>query len=367
MTATRGATVVVVGAGGSIGSQLVPHLARTPGIGRVVLVDGDRYDERNLWGQNIRRRDLGHLKVAVQRRVLREIDGTLAVDAIADVVENVPLGRMRGDVVLGAVDSKGARRSLNTIATRLGMPWIDAGVNGDQRLARVSIYRTDAAAPCHECAWDDGDYALADTERPCLAGASWTPTRAPSALGALAASLQALECRRLLAAEDAFDGAGREVVVAADTHRMVVTRFARNPDCRFDHRAFALLPLTPSVATATLADAFALARRALRGDAVELGVPGHLFATRLTCVRCRNAQSLAPHLRGRLDATALACPACGAAREVGGFDAHERLDPTQPAAVAALPLARLGLRAGDVVGATDGRTVVHFECGGDAP
>lgn len=366
MTATRGATVVVVGAGGNIGSQLVPHLARTPGVGRVVLVDGDRYDESNLWGQNIRRRDLGQLKAAVQRRVLREIDGALAVDAIADVVENVPLGRLRGDVLLGAVDSKAARRTINTVATRLEMPWIDAGVNGDQRLARVSAYRTGAATPCPECAWDDGDYALADARRPCLGGAGAAPTRAPSALGALAAALQALECRRLLAAASAWDGAGREVVVAADTHRMVVTTLARNPRCRFDHRAYALLPPAPSVATTTLADAFALARRALRADAVELRVPGHVFATRLTCGHCRAGHSLAPHLRARLDAADLACPACRGAREVGGFDAREWLDATEPADVTALPLARLGLRAGDVVSATDGRSVVHFEIGGDA-
>ncbi|MCC6850249.1 MAG: ThiF family adenylyltransferase [Deltaproteobacteria bacterium] len=364
MTAAPDGTVVVVGAGGNIGSHLVPHLARTPGVGRVVLVDGDDYDESNLLGQNIRQRDLGRRKASVQRQALREIDGTLAVEAIADLVENVPLGRLRGAVLLGAVDSKAARRSLNTIATRLGMPWIDAGVNGDQRLARVSVYRTGPDTPCPECAWDAADYALADVKRSCLAGASWAPTRAPSALGALAASLQALECRRLLADPRGFDGAGREVVVAADTHRMVATRLARNPHCRSDHRALTLLPSTPNVATATLADAFALARRALRAATVELGVPGHLFATRLTCVRCRREQALAPHLRGRLDEAALACPGCGAARAVGGFDAHERLDPAQPVEVAALPLARLGLRAGDVVSATDGSTTVHFECGG---
>ena len=45
MPTTRGKSVTVIGAGGNVGSHLTPHLVRTPGVGRVTLVDRDRYDE----------------------------------------------------------------------------------------------------------------------------------------------------------------------------------------------------------------------------------------------------------------------------------------------------------------------------------
>jgi molybdopterin/thiamine biosynthesis adenylyltransferase len=361
----RGKTVVVVGAGGNIGSQLVPHLARTAGVGRVVLVDHQQYDESNLWTQNVRRRDLGHFKVAVQRRVLREIDATLPVEVFAERVEHVPLGRLRGDVLLSAVDSKAARRTINTITTRLGMAWIDAGVNGDDLLARIDVYRPDPAAPCHLCAWDAADYDHAEQPRPCTAGETTASTNAPSGLGALAASLQALECRKLLAGEAiAVD---RRVVVAARTHRVLVTVLTRNPRCRFDHQRLVLEPDVPSVDTCTLADAFALGRRALGTDDVALGVAGQLFASRLSCPSgdCGATVPLGAHLFARLGAVALACAACGGPLAAAGFDALDWLGAADvPADLLAAPLRRVGLRAGDVVSVTNQQRTTHFECGG---
>ena len=43
-TPGRGSSVTVVGAGGNIGSHLVPHLVRGEPISRVVLIDPDLYD-----------------------------------------------------------------------------------------------------------------------------------------------------------------------------------------------------------------------------------------------------------------------------------------------------------------------------------
>src|SRR6185295_15243005 len=39
-------TVVVVGAGGNIGSHAVPHLGRMAGVRRVVLIDRDVYEKK---------------------------------------------------------------------------------------------------------------------------------------------------------------------------------------------------------------------------------------------------------------------------------------------------------------------------------
>ena len=40
--------VIVVGCGGNIGSHLLTHLARMAIVDRIVLIDKDTYEERNL-------------------------------------------------------------------------------------------------------------------------------------------------------------------------------------------------------------------------------------------------------------------------------------------------------------------------------
>lgn len=366
--ASRGKTVVVVGAGGNIGSHLVPHLARTPDVGRVVLVDGDTYTEPNLWSQQVRRRDLGRPKAAVQKRVLREIDGGLAVEAIEAFVEDVPLGRLRGDVLLSAVDSKAARRSINAIATRLGMAWVDAGVHGEAELARINVYRPGTDEPCHECAWDDEDYATIEARHPCGGGGGTAvATNAASSLGALAAACQAIACRHVLVGAWEAAGVGCQVVVQAAQHRTVVSTLRRNPRCRLDHARWEIAPLDADVTACTLAEVFAHGRRRLGTDPaadVGLGVVGQVFATRLACLYCDATRSFDPYLFARLGAAGT-CPHGHGPMQLAGFDAVEWLQASAlPPALLAAPLAHLGLRGGDVVSLSHAEHVTHLECGG---
>src|SRR5712691_9847078 len=86
------AHVAVVGAGGNIGSHLVPHLARASGLSRVTLIDRDRYESDNLHTQDIDKRDIGHPKADVQARRLHRINGGPEVAALNIAVEDVPLG-----------------------------------------------------------------------------------------------------------------------------------------------------------------------------------------------------------------------------------------------------------------------------------
>ena len=66
-------SVVVVGAGGNIGSHLVPHLARMQLLDSVTLIDNDVYEASNLQTQDVTPRDVGKRKTAVQARRLKRI------------------------------------------------------------------------------------------------------------------------------------------------------------------------------------------------------------------------------------------------------------------------------------------------------
>ncbi len=158
---SRDRSVVVIGLG-NIGSHLVPHLARLPPVARLVLVDPDTYDANNLQSQDFSSSAVGGSKVAVQARRLRQINPHLRIDTLPRAVETVPMGRLRGAVILACVDSRAARQTINQIAWRLGVPWIDAGVEPRAGLARVNAYLPGPSTPCLECAWGDDDYAHLD-------------------------------------------------------------------------------------------------------------------------------------------------------------------------------------------------------------
>jgi hypothetical protein len=160
-------TNAVLAGCGNIGSHLVPHLARTPGLRRVVLADPDVYERRNLWGQDIRAADLGRRKVEVQAERLRQIRPELEVVAVADGLETLPLAYFRDAIVFGALDSRLARLRLNQAAWRAGSPWIDTAVDGPGLLCRVSVYRPALDSPCLECGWDAADYRSLRQVLPC--------------------------------------------------------------------------------------------------------------------------------------------------------------------------------------------------------
>ncbi|MEW6207430.1 MAG: ThiF family adenylyltransferase [Acidobacteriota bacterium] len=346
----RSKTVILVGAGGNIGSHLAPHLARMKEVGQVVLIDKDFYEEKNLGSQDIISRDVGKSKAKVQALRLRQINPSLEVRFIADAVERIPVGALRGDVILACLDSRISRQSVNQLAWRLGVPLLDAGVQADSLLARVNLYVPGADSACLECAWDDGDYALLEQSYPCE-GQRIAPTNAPSSLGAMAASLQAIECRKALAGDVSFSN--HQVLIDARHHRHFVTRFARNPRCRFDHRVWSIEKLSLRLEQATLGDLFELAN----SDRAYARLESKPFVKRLTC-GCGRAKRLL-HLYCSLAAQRCRC---GQMMMAAGFDLAEKLESCElRSGDLRRALLSVGLRAGDVISLGGDCRETHYE------
>lgn len=355
-------SVALVGAGGNIGSHLVDHLGRLPEIGRIVLIDREVYEEGNIQGQNLTSRDVGKPKALVQARRLRSIRPDLHVEPIHAAIEDVPLGRLRCDVILTGLDSLAARQTVNQAAWRLGVPWLDAGVQAGGLLARVGVYVPGRDAVCLECAWDERDRAAVDQTFPCRRGQSAAPTDAPSALGALAASLEALECMKMLRGDTATALIGRQVLIDASHHKQYVTAFRRNPDCGFDHETWHIEALRRHPSEIALQEALDLAgaRGNGHGPAV-LRVEGEVFVRRLTCQACGGSRRLLRCAR-RLTRRQRTCPGCGAEMVAGGADKVDRLaaDEVRPASCRR-SLKALGLCGGDVFSLCDGESDKHYE------
>lgn len=341
----RKKSALVAGAGGNIGSYLMESLARMPELGRLVLVDRDVYERRNLRNQNISPRDVGKPKVLVQARRLAQIRPDLEINAIHAPLENLPLGAWRVDLILACLDSRVARQAVNSRAWSLGVPWADSGVLGSEWLARVNVYQPAHNAPCLECAWADEDYKLLEQQFPCGAvPAAPAPNEASSELGALAAAMLAIECRKMLAGEFDCAAIGRQATFNARWHRFSMTSFRRNPHCRFDHATWRIEPLACSPHATRIADLLELA------DTVR--VPGHRFVRRLICTNGCAAKRLF-HLEASLADAARCCGACRQPMVATGFDIVESLGRDLPQEVLNLSLQDAGLRAGDVLQAGD--------------
>jgi molybdopterin/thiamine biosynthesis adenylyltransferase len=321
-------TATIIGLG-NIGSPLVPLLVRLGLITRLILLDLDRYAAGNRSAQAIAPSDVGQPKAIVQAERARRIQPEIQVIPIHDAVENVPPGCLRGNVILGCLDSKYARQHVNQLAWRLGVPWIDAGVRADGLLARVSVYLPGTEnACCLECAWSDRDYQTLDIPRPCSGDGA--PTNAPAYLGSLAASLQAAECDKLL--RGSHDSVNREILVDLATHKLYETSYRRNPRCRFDHHTWTVEPLDARVSVA----------EALEVVGGALQVEGRSFSTRLRC-GCGELKPVVC-LSGRLPDADRICPNCGELMHHTGFDSVERL--TTPTSQ---PLSSIGLMPGDLL------------------
>lgn len=354
-------TIAVVGLG-NIGSQVVPLLAAFTGVSRVILIDADRYGASNLGHQRIAATHAGQLKVRVQARALRTLAAHIAIDTHACSVDAVPLGKLRDCVILGCVDSRSARQSINRIAFRLGIPWIDAGLDraGSMR-ARVYV---PGSGDCLECNWGARDYQLLEQRIPCNAASSPVPaTAAPPELGAIAAGMQISLLRRLL--RDASSAAQDELAqqqwfLDLPSGRGWIGQYTQNPSCRFDHSRWPITPLLRSARDLTLRETFGLSG-ADASDAV-FSVDGQMIVRCVRCTGCGSVRKVGGRVLGRMALTA--CRRCGGMMTPAATDAYDclSLNDAGPAWLDR-PLAAFGLVCGDVISMHARDTAVHYELG----
>jgi molybdopterin/thiamine biosynthesis adenylyltransferase len=317
--------VIVVGAGGNIGSHLVPLLARMAEVRRLTLIDRDSYESANRFNQSVSQSWMGKPKALSQAHVAREVNAALRTEAIVDAVERVPLGLLRADLIVACLDSRRSRQYVNEVACRLGVPWIDAGVHADGLLARIDVYIPGEAAPCLECRWDSSDYDSLEQNYPCRDYES-APTGAPAALGALAAALQALEGSKLLKGDTRRLCAGEQVVIDAQHHSHFRTRHRVNPDCRFgEHVAWRIEPLMLQHGARTLQDLVCAVDRTEAVGWQRMRVAGRWLTRSLVCKGCGTSLNTLRMTTAGEPPTAR-CRRCGGSLSLSGFSACEWIE-----------------------------------------
>ena len=307
----KNATVMVVGAG-AIGNELIKNLTLL-GIGRILIYDMDSIENTNLTRSVLyRAKDVGRYKAEVAAERAKEMNPDVKAKAfIANIIDDVGLGVFRRmDVVLGGLDNREARLSINQSCYKVDRPWIDGAIEALNGFARVFIPGQGA---CYECTMTETDWMLINKRKSCALltheqmASGKIPTTPTSS--SIIAGIQVQEMLKLLHADRNLPTlAGKGYVFNGLTHDSYVVEYQRKEDCMSHDTDEKIVEKDWSVKTIPLKDIL----EEIRGELGERAVVDfdRDIATRATCSCGETKELFTPvhKLKGHM----LTCPKCGA-------------------------------------------------------
>ena len=306
----KNATIMVVGAG-AIGNELIKNLTLL-GIGRILVYDMDDIENTNLTRSVLyRARDVGRYKAEVAAERAKEINPDVKAKAfVANIIDDVGLGVFRRmNVVLGGLDNREARLSINQSCYKVNRPWIDGAIEALNGFARVFIPGQGA---CYECTMTETDWMLINKRKSCalLTHEQMADGKIPTTptSSSIIAGVQVQEMLKLLHADRNLPTlAGKGYVFNGLTHDSYVVEYQCKEDC-MSHDTYEKIVEKPwSVKNITLKDIL----EEIRGELGERAVLDfdRDIATRATC-SCGESKDLFTPVH-KLKGHMLACPKCG--------------------------------------------------------
>ena len=307
----KNATIMVVGAG-AIGNELIKNLTLL-GIGRILIYDMDSIENTNLTRSVLyRAKDVGRYKAEVAAERAREMNPDVKAKAfIANIIDDVGLGVFRRmDVVLGGLDNREARLSINQSCYKVDRPWIVGAIEALNGFARVFIPGQGA---CYECTMTETDWMLINKRKSCALltheqmASGKIPTTPTSS--SIIAGIQVQEMLKLLHADRNLPTlAGKGYVFNGLTHDSYVVEYQCKEDCMSHDTYEKIVEKAWSVKTVTLKEIL----EEIRGELGERAVVDfdRDIATRATCSCGETKELFTPvhKLKGHM----LTCPKCGA-------------------------------------------------------
>lgn len=306
----KNATIMVVGAG-AIGNELIKNLTLL-GIGRILIYDMDGIENTNLTRSVLyRAKDVGRYKAEVAAERAKEMNPDVKAKAfIANIIDDVGLGVFRRmNVVLGGLDNREARLSINQSCYKVDRPWIDGAIEALNGFARVFIPGQGA---CYECTMTETDWMLINKRKSCALltheqmASGKIPTTPTSS--SIIAGIQVQEMLKLLHADRNLPTlAGKGYVFNGLTHDSYVVEYQRKEDC-MSHDTYETIVEKPwSVKTISLKEILTQIRNE-QGEKAVLDFDRDI-ATRASCSCGEHKDLFTPvhKLKGHM----LTCPKCG--------------------------------------------------------
>ncbi|WP_455631406.1 HesA/MoeB/ThiF family protein [Parabacteroides sp.] len=205
----RNAKVMVVGCG-ALGNEVLKNLVLF-GIGHIVIVDFDVIEESNLCRSVLFRKSDAEkhcFKTDVAAKRLQEINPAVKIDTIhGDISYNVGLGLLKEmDVIISCLDNQYARYTLCRSAFRVGVPWVDGGIDGLEGTARVFRHGEN----CYACNLGEKGIKEMSQRMSCssIVRQNQVAGRVPTTpvVASIIAAVQVQEAMKLIHTEELADG-----------------------------------------------------------------------------------------------------------------------------------------------------------------
>ena len=358
----KNAKVLVVGAG-ALGNEILKNLALL-GVGNVLVADLDKIENSNLSRSVLYRAgDNGKSKAATAAARAKEIYPDMNVHYFdGNIVYDLGTGAYRwADVIIGGLDNREARLSINRNCWRVGRPWVDGAIEKIDGVARVFDPAVHSDGPCYECTMSEIDWQLLNKRRSCnlltrdeMQGGK-TPTT--PTISSIIAGIQCQEAIKLLHNMESI--AGKGFVFNGTTCDSYLIEYSANEDCMSHDPPEEIIALPKRSDEMTVAELFALATERL-GEGAELEF-GRDILEKLVCPHCNAEEEVFASL-GKVRLSQGVCPKCEKDREVKTFYMVRRdasfMDKT---------FAQIGVPKFDIVWARNQATLVGFEFASDAP
>ncbi len=310
----QAAKMMIVGAG-ALGNEVLKNLALM-GVGHLFIVDFDTIEAANLSRSVLfRPEDNGKKKAEVAARRVKELNPDVQVQFFhGDINTDLGLGVFRRmDVVIGCLDNREARLSVNRFCYWLNKPWVDGAIQELFGLARVFVPGQGA---CFECTLTEQARREMSLRYSCpllarqnilLGKVPTTPT-----ISAIIGGMQSQEALKLL--HDMPVEAGKVTHFNGLTNEVHTTAYVEKEDCE-SHWIYGDITELPDrrATDTTLAQMLEIARAELGEEAVlELDQE---IVLALECHTCHTVtEVLKPVSRVSLEEGR--CPGCGELREV---------------------------------------------------
>ncbi|MCU6735385.1 HesA/MoeB/ThiF family protein [Diplocloster agilis] len=354
------ATIMVVGAG-AIGNELIKNLALL-GIGRIMIIDMDKIENTNLTRSVLyRAKDVGRFKAVVAAERAVEINPDIKAKAFTgNIIDDIGLGVFRRmDVVLGGLDNREARLSINQSCYKVNKPWIDGAIEVLNGFARVFV---PPEGPCYECTMTETDWKLINKRKSCalLTHEQMIQGKIPTTptSSAIIAGVQVQEMLKLLHRDRGLPTlAGQCYVFNGLTHDSYVVQYQRKPDC-MSHDTYEAIEEKPwSVRSMTLDEL-------VREVKAEMGIEAVVdldrdIVTSAVC-SCGEKKDLYSPLH-KLRGPDITCNKCG---KTMNFNSLHSLNGTED--FLDKTLFDIGIPPLHIVAGRNGRIMKYFEFSADA-
>ncbi|HSH03927.1 MAG TPA: ThiF family adenylyltransferase [Anaerolineae bacterium] len=311
----RNATALVVGAG-ALGNEVLKNLALM-GLGNIIIADFDTIEDSNLSRSVLfRASDRGRRKVDAAAESVKELNPDVNVMPWhGNINFELGLGVFRHvDVIIGCLDNREARLSLNRFSWAINKPWVDGAIQ--ELMGIVRVFWPNQGA-CYECTLTDLDYQIINLRYSCplLARQNILQGKVPTTptSASIVAAFQTQEALKLI--HDMEVQPGKAMMINGLTNDVYTTEYPVKKGCMSHSMLDPIVELpTASAATTTLAQALDHARQQLNHDDISLEF-GFELVTHLTCPDCGQQEEIFQRM-GRLFDTVFACPNCSGRRDM---------------------------------------------------